>query len=39
MAMQDNPGRNATHLVEKEHIDFDNGKIKRFIDFIQSYYR
>jgi hypothetical protein len=38
MAMQENPGRNITHLIEKDYIDFRNGKIEKLINFITNYY-
>jgi len=38
MAMQENPGRNITHLIEKDYIDFKNEKIEKLINFITNYY-
>jgi hypothetical protein len=39
MAMQENPGRNITHLVEKNYLDFENGTMKKLIHFITDYYK
>lgn len=39
MAMQDNPGRNITHLIENGYINFSNVKIRRLVDFIKNYYQ
>ncbi|MDM8523712.1 hypothetical protein QUF80_10100 [Desulfococcaceae bacterium HSG8] len=39
MAMQENPGRNITHLIEKDYIDFQNGKMEKLINFIIDYYK
>jgi len=39
MAMPENPGRNITHLVEKNYLDFENGTMKKLINFITDYYR
>jgi len=39
MAMQENPGRNITHLIEKNYIDFKNEKMKKLISFITDYYK
>ncbi len=38
MAMQENPGRNITHLIEKSYIDSSNEKMEKLIDFIRTYY-
>lgn len=39
MAMQENPGRNITHLIEKGYIDFKNVKMEKLINFIVNYYK
>jgi len=39
MAMQENPGRNITHLIEKDYIDFKSGKMEKIINFIINYYK
>ena len=38
MSMQENPGRNITHIIENEYIDFEKDKIKQLIRFLEGYF-
>lgn len=38
MAMQDNPGRNITHMIEKSLIDIKNSEMEKFCSFLKRYY-
>jgi len=38
MAMQENPGRNITHLIEKKYLDFEKATMKNLITFVKTYY-
>ena len=39
MAIQENPGRNISHIITNDIIDFDSGQIKMFIDWLKSYFQ
>lgn len=39
MAIQKSPGRNISHIVTKDLIEFDSGQIKMFIDWLKSYFQ
>lgn len=39
MAIQDNPGRNISHIIRKDFIDFDSDQMKKFIDWLTNYFQ
>lgn len=39
MAMQDNPGRNISHMIEKSLLDFDKPQLKVFYSFLNKYFK
>lgn len=38
MAMQENPGRNITHIIEKSMLNFNGEKSKLFFSFLKDYF-
>lgn len=38
MAMQDNPGRNINHMLERSLIDLDSTDMKKLCKFLKDYY-
>ncbi len=39
MAIQDNPGRNISHIITNDFIDFDYDQMKKFIDWLTNYFQ
>lgn len=39
MAMQDNPGRNISHMIENSLIDFNKPEFKVFTTFLKQYFK
>lgn len=39
MAIQDNPGRNISHIIINDFIDFDSDQMKKFIDWLTNYFQ